>query len=89
MKFPFREMGIGDKFYVREFSENVDSGELIWHQDEEDRKIEIIESNGWKIQLDNELPVLLEEGKTYNIPAYEFHRVIKGEGKLLILVEKD
>jgi hypothetical protein len=88
MKFPFREVGIGNKFYVREFSENVDSNMLVWHQDEEDRKIEIVESNGWKIQLDNELPILLEEGKTYIIPAYEFHRVLKGEGKLLILMEK-
>lgn len=39
--------------------------------------------------MDNELPVLLEEGTIYNIPAYEFHRVIKGKGILKILVEKN
>ena len=51
-------------------------------------KIREIESSGWKLQMDNELPVLLDEGTTYNIPAYEFHRVIKGSGTLKVLVEK-
>jgi hypothetical protein len=88
MKYPFREMNIGDKFYIREFDENVDPSELIWHQDKEDRKIEILESNGWKIQLDDELPILLEDGSTHSIPAFKFHRVIKGNGKLIILIEK-
>jgi len=31
---------------------------------------------------------LLENGSTYYIPAYHFHRVIKGNGRLLIEVEK-
>jgi hypothetical protein len=38
--------------------------------------------------MDNELPVLLEKGKEYFIPAYKFHRVIKGNGSLEILLEK-
>ena len=47
--------------------------------------IKVVESTGWKLQMDNELPVLLEEGTIYNIPAYEFHRVIKGTGTLKVL----
>ena len=89
MDFPFSEKKIGDKLFLREFRENVNPEELIWHQDREDRVIKVIESNGWKLQLDNQLPVLLEKDSTYNIPAYVYHRVIKGSGRLLIEVEKN
>tara|TARA_R100001510_G_scaffold56047_1_gene60906 strand:- start:1628 stop:1906 length:279 start_codon:yes stop_codon:yes gene_type:complete len=89
MDFPFREERVGDKLFLREFKKDVDSGELVWHQDKEDRKVKVIESGGWKLQMDNELPILLEEGTIYNIPAYEFHRVIKGSGTLKVLVEKN
>ena len=88
MDFPFRERSLGGKLFLREFKENVNPEELIWHQDREDRVIKVIESNGWKLQLDNQLPVLLEKDSTYNIPAYVYHRVIKGSGRLLIEVEK-
>ena len=89
MDFPFRERSLGGKLFLREFKENVNPEELIWHQDREDRVIKVIESNGWKLQLDNQLPVLLEKNSTYNIPAYVYHRVIKGSGRLLIEVEKN
>lgn len=88
MDFPFRERSLGGKLFLREFRENVNSEELIWHRDREDRVIKVLESNGWKLQLDDQLPVLLKEGSTYNIPAYVYHRVIKGSGRLLIKVEK-
>jgi hypothetical protein len=88
MDFPFSEKKIGDKLFLREFRENVDSEKLIWHQDREDRVIKVLESNGWKLQLDNQLPVLLKEGSTYSIPAYVYHRVIKGSGRLLVEIEK-
>ena len=35
--FPFTEKRIGEKLFLREFKENVDSEELVWHQDQEDR----------------------------------------------------
>lgn len=85
--FPFTETKRG-KVLIREFSENVDKGELIWHRDREDRTITILESKGWKLQMDNTLPVVLEEGKSYNIPKNTYHRIIKGEGKLILELEK-
>ena len=88
MEFPFSEKEIGNKLFLREFREDVDSEELIWHQDREDRRVKVIESNGWMLQMDDRLPILMEEGTIYNIPAYEFHRIIKGEGTLKVLVEK-
>ena len=88
MGFPFSEKKVGNKLFLREFREDVDSGELVWHQDQEDRRVKVIESNGWMLQMDDRLPILMEEGTIYNIPAYEFHRIIKGEGTLKVLVEK-
>lgn len=85
--FPFTETKRG-KVLIREFSQDVDKGELIWHRDREDRTITILESKGWKLQMDNTLPVVLEEGKRYNIPKNTYHRVIKGEGKLILELEK-
>ena len=88
MDFPFSEKKVEGKLFLREFKSDVNSVDLVWHQDQENRKVKVIESNGWKLQMDNQLPILLKEGTIYNIPAYEFHRIIKGEGVLKVLVEK-
>jgi hypothetical protein len=45
-----------DKDNIRTFSKDVDPMELVWHQDDEDRTIEILEGKGWCIQRDNMLP---------------------------------
>ena len=86
--FPFIEEQIKENIFLREFKEEVDSGELKWHMDKEDRQVKVIKSNGWKLQLDNQLPIYLEEGKTYFIEKYSFHRVIKGFGNLVVEIEK-
>jgi hypothetical protein len=33
---------------IREFTADIDPMSLIWHEDQEDRTIEVIEGNGWK-----------------------------------------
>lgn len=86
--FPFTEQKIRKNVFLREFKETVDSGELVWHQDQEDRIVKVIKSNGWRLQMDNELPVTLQEGNKYYISAYEFHRIIKGSGALVIEITK-
>ena len=86
--FPFIEEQIKENIFLREFKEEVDSGELKWHMDKEDRQVKVIKSNGWKLQLDNQLPIYLEEGKTYFIEKYSFHRVLKGSGNLIVEIEK-
>ncbi len=87
-EFPFEEYKIGTKSFIREFKHDTDSEELIWHQDREDRKITIVEANGWLLQFDNQVPVFLENNTDYYIPKYTWHRVIKGTGNLKILLEK-
>jgi quercetin dioxygenase-like cupin family protein len=71
---------------IRTFSEDVESEELIWHRDKYYREITVLEGDGWKLQLDNQLAKKLEKGKIYKIPAMEFHRVIKGKGNLVIKI---
>ena len=88
MSLPFREQQIGEKLFLREFAKDTDSDELVWHQDREDRTVTIIKANGWKLQMDNKLPISLKDGDIYFIKAYEYHRIIKGHGKLLIEVRK-
>jgi len=83
---PFQETKIGDNVFIREFSQDTDSGELMWHRDHEDRIIESISNTDWMIQIDNELPKNIE-GKVF-IPMGVYHRLIKGTGDLKIKLMK-
>ena len=84
---PFKQVTISEGVFAREFSGDVDPEELVWHRDQEDRLITVTESAGWKIQRDNEMPVEMKAGDQFFIPALEWHRVIKGNGSLLIEVD--
>ena len=75
-----------DSYIIREFNENVDPIELMWHRDLENRTVEILEGDGWKFQKENKLPVELKEGVRIFIPALEWHRVIKGNTNLKIKI---
>jgi hypothetical protein len=72
----------------RLFKENIDSHELKWHFDELDRNVKVVKSNGWLLQMDNEIPVNLTEGKTFFIPKGVYHRVIKGQGDLVVEIKE-
>lgn len=86
MSLPFIEKSLGNNQYIREFSSDVDTHELEWHIDREDRTIEVIENSNWHFQLDNNLPQLLKE--TIFIPKETYHRVIKGTGNLKVRITK-
>jgi hypothetical protein len=86
MTLPFQETKLGNNIFIREFSQNTDSGEFMWHRDREDRIIESIETTDWKIQLDNELPKVIE-GEVF-IPMGVYHRLIKGTGDMKIKLIK-
>ena len=84
---PYKEV-IKSNVIVRTFSKDVESEELVWHRDKNDRVVEVIQSNGWKFQMDNELPKTLKSGDVVEIPKETFHRVIKGEGNLIIKIKE-
>ena len=73
-----------DNSNIRTFSKDVNTMDLIWHMDDEDRNIEVLEGKGWKFQRDDELPLELTEGIRIFIPRHQVHRVIKGETDLKI-----
>ena len=85
---PYNEISKGNNTYIREFSTDTDSSELIWHRDKEDREVTILEGNGWKFQRDNELPFILKRGDTIYIKKNEYHRIIKGDTNLKISLLK-
>ena len=88
MTLPYKETKISDNTFIREFSQDTDSGEMMWHRDREDRIIESIGDTDWMIQLDDELPKKIE-GEVF-IPMGIYHRLIKGTGDLKIkLIKKD
>ena len=68
-----------DNSNIRTFSKDVNTMDLIWHMDDEDRNIEVLEGKGWKFQRDDELPLELTEGIRIFIPRHQVHRVIKGD----------
>jgi hypothetical protein len=88
MGLPFFERRLDDGRFLRRFEESVDDEELVWHRDREDRIVEVLQSEGWFYQADNELPVLMERGTVISIPAETWHRIIKGAGDLVVAVEK-
>ena len=73
---------------TRLFKENINSGELKWHFDKQDRKVKVVKSNNWMLQMDNDIPKPLKEGQTIFIPKGVYHRVIKGSGDLIVKIKE-
>ena len=87
MDFPFQQEIFDDKI-IRTFSPDVDSDELKWHQDLNDRKITVIEDGGWSFQMEDDLPNKLSSAEQFYIPKFVWHRVIKGEGTLIVEIQE-
>lgn len=87
-KKPFTDFFCKNFFY-RKFSEETKDSELVWHRDLHDRKVTVYCGRGWKIQFDNELPRELCINDEFKIPKYKYHRLIKGEGELLLKIEEE
>jgi hypothetical protein len=83
---PYTDIEVTDKYIIREFNENIDPIELLWHRDDESRTIEILGETNWKVQLDNQLPTSLNQ--PIFIKRHQWHRVIKGDGNLKLKIYK-
>jgi hypothetical protein len=70
----YLDLEVTEQYIIREFNENVDPIELLWHRDDEDRTIEIIGETNWQVHLDNQLPTSLNQRyiytTTYVAPYY-------------------
>ena len=81
--YPFTQTKKAGKL-IREFSKDVDSSELSWHRDREDREVCVQSGYGWQLQLENSVPKRLTPGEMYFIPKNTYHRVIKGRSDLVV-----
>jgi hypothetical protein len=79
---PFKDDGD-----IRTFSKDVESHELKWHRDEEDRIVTPLGRNDWMFQRDNQLPEPISG--EIRIARGEWHRVIKGTTDLVVKIEKE
>lgn len=83
---PFINLEVTKEHIIREFNDDIDIIELMWHRDNEDRLVEALHDTDWQVQIDNELPTSLN--KPIFIPKHQYHRVIKGNGKLRVKINK-
>lgn len=86
MSTPYTDIETQSNEVVRKFSKDIDPIELMWHRDDESREIISENLTDWMIQLDNALPVALNN--TIAIPRHEWHRLIKGTGDLILKIKK-
>jgi hypothetical protein len=86
MNFPFKEEKIKENIYIRTFTQSVEDEDLVWHRDYEDRIVKCLEKTNWMFQFDNELPISFDN--EIFIPKGIYHRIIKGDGDLVIEVVK-
>ena len=80
---PYTEVADGNK-RIRTFDSSVDATELVWHRDRKTRQVKVLESAGWRFQYDNKIPTELNTGDVLHIEKETYHRVIAGNGRLVI-----
>lgn len=80
----WKQTDINARRFRRVFEQHVEDTELVWHRDRKNRTVQIIQSDGWKYQADNQIPVEIKPGDTLCIAALEYHRIIKGRGDLIV-----
>ena len=85
---PYNDENLNNGVFMRSFSKDVLSEELVWHRDHSDRRVEVLEGKDWEIQVENGLPRKLNEGDTVWIPALTYHRIKRGTTDLVLRIEE-
>ncbi len=73
---------------IRIFDVEQPNEEFVWHRDNEDRMIEVLNGDGWQFQPENSLPILLKPGIGFIIRKGEYHRLIKGVNNLEVRITR-
>ena len=84
---PYQEIQQGE-ITVRTFKKDVQSDELVWHRDREDREVRVVKGSGWHVQKEDRLPILLRAGDVIQIKKEEWHRILKGSTDLIVEIRK-
>jgi hypothetical protein len=83
---PYTDIKESDGTISRLFSASVNPNKLKWHMDDEDRIIKPLNPNNWQFQLEDQLPVPLNQ--PIFIKRHQWHRLIKGDGPLMVNITK-
>lgn len=83
---PYTNIKEADGTISRLFSASVNPNKLKWHMDDEDRTIKVLGTTNWQFQLEDQLPVPLDQ--PIFIKRHQWHRLIKGDGPLMINITK-
>ena len=83
---PYTDIIESDGTVSRLFPATTKPEALKWHMDDEDRIITVLEKTNWQFQFEDQLPVPLN--KPIFIRRHQWHRLIKGEGPLMISIFK-
>lgn len=82
---PYKQVQTLEYIY-RKFTQDIPEEELVWHRDQNDREVEVLEPTDWMFQFDNQIPQHLEY--SLFIPKDTYHRLIKGTGDLQIRIKE-
>jgi len=73
----------------KEFPATFDSSTLVWHTDEGDREVTILETGGgWKFEAKDRAPLELKEGDVVYVSKTTLHKIHKGKGNLKVLIKQ-
>jgi len=85
---PYNQKNLNNGVFLRTFSKDLLSEELVWHRDANDRIVEVLQGENWEIQFENQLPQSLKTGEEYVIPAYTYHRIKRGTTDLTVRISE-
>ena len=85
MNTPYKDI-YAEEYFIREFNESGPEEEFVWHRDRANRTIVAKEGEEWFIQMDNEMPKVIEIDKPFYIREGVFHRILKGKGNLKLQI---
>ena len=77
-----------DENIVRIEPSSADPSQFWMHTDPEDRKVTVLEADGWQFQFKGSEPFEMKEDQIIDIPEGMYHRVIKGKTDLVVKIEK-
>lgn len=83
---PYTDIKENKNTVSRLFPSWIKPNQLKWHMDDEDRTIVAVNNTNWQFQLEDQLPVPLNE--PIFIKRHQWHRLIKGTGHLTVKIIK-
>jgi hypothetical protein len=86
---PYKDERLTNSSWIRTFDPSVvSSDEYVWHRDEKDRVVTVLEGDGWQFQFDDEIPIRINRNDEIKIPKQVYHRIIVGSTPLKLKIEE-